>query len=113
MNSVANELRERIKREGSITGQVIKVDGFLNHMADPLLMDRLGTELADRFAKQKIDKIITAESSGNMIAQALAVHLGIPFIYAKKKTPPDHGCVLCCLKLLLHKRGINHPLCVT
>ena len=33
------------------------------------------------------DKIITAESSGIMIAQAMATHLGIPFIYAKKKRP--------------------------
>ena len=87
MNPIANELFERIKRDGSINGQVIKVDRFLNHMVDPLLMSRLGIELAGRFAEQKIDKIITAESSGIMIAQALASHLGVPFIYAKKNAP--------------------------
>ena len=87
MNQTAAELLERIKREGSIDGQVIKVDRFLNHMVDPRLIDQLGTELAGRFADQKIDKIITAESSGIMIAQALAGHLGVPFIYAKKKRP--------------------------
>jgi xanthine phosphoribosyltransferase len=91
MNPIAYELLERIKKDGSINGQIIKVDRFLNHMVDPLLMDRLGAELASRFADQKIDKIITAESSGIMIAQALAGHFGIPFVYAKKKRPLTMG----------------------
>ncbi len=91
MNQVAVELLERIRREGAINGQTIKVDRFLNHMVDPLLMTRLGAELTGRFAHLQIDKIITAESSGIMIAQALAVHLGIPFIYAKKKRPLTMG----------------------
>jgi len=87
MNPVAQELYQRIRREGAIDGQVIKVDRFLNHMVDPVLMDKLGAELYGRFAERKIDKIITAESSGIMIAQAMATHLCIPFIYAKKKRP--------------------------
>jgi xanthine phosphoribosyltransferase len=87
MNQVAKELLARVKQEGSVNGQIIKVDLFLNHMVDPLLIDRLGAELAGRFTDRKIDKIITAESSGIMIAQALARHLGVPFIYAKKKRP--------------------------
>ncbi len=91
MNQVAVELRERIAREGSVNGRIIKVDRFLNHMVDPLLIDRLAAELAGRFARQRIDKIITAESSGIMIAQALARQLGVPFVYAKKKRPLTMG----------------------
>jgi xanthine phosphoribosyltransferase len=91
MNPAAQELLERIRREGAINGQVIKVDRFLNHMVDPLLMQRLGTELAGRFADRQIDKVITAESSGIMIAQVLAGQLGVPFIYAKKKRPLTMG----------------------
>ena len=87
MNPVAQELYQRIRREGAIDGQVIKVDRFLNHMVDPTLIDRLGAELYYRFAERKIDKVITAESSGIMIAQAIAGHCGVPFIYAKKKRP--------------------------
>jgi xanthine phosphoribosyltransferase len=87
MNPVAQELHQRIRREGAIDGRLIKVDRFLNHMVDPALMDRLGVELYRRFADRKIDKIITAESSGIMIAQAIAGHCGAPFIYAKKKRP--------------------------
>ena len=91
MNQVASQLFERIKRDGSINGQIIKVDLFLNHMVDPLLMEQLGTELARRFAGRKVDKVITAESSGIMIAQAIAGQLGVPFIYAKKKRPLTMG----------------------
>jgi xanthine phosphoribosyltransferase len=87
MKRIASELLERINRDGAIDGQVIKVDRFLNHMVDPQLIDRLGAELASRFAASIIDKIITAESSGIMLAQSLAGYLGVPFIYAKKKRP--------------------------
>ena len=73
MNPIAQELYQRIRRDGAIDGQVIKVDRFLNHMVDPVLMDKLGAELYGRFAERKIDKIITAESSGIMIAQALSL----------------------------------------
>jgi xanthine phosphoribosyltransferase len=91
MNQVADELLARIRRDGSINGQIIKVDRFLNHMVDPMLVTRLGAELASRFTESDIDKVITAESSGIMIAQALAGHLGVPFIYAKKKRPLTMG----------------------
>jgi xanthine phosphoribosyltransferase len=87
MNKVAEELLERIRREGSIIGPVIKVDCFLNHMVDPSLIDRLAAELAGRFENCRIDKVITAESSGIMIAQSLASRLGVTFVYAKKKRP--------------------------
>ena len=91
MNPLANELRARIHHEGAVNGSIIKVDRFLNHMVDTGLITRLGAELADRFAGQVIDKVITAESSGIMIAQALAGHLGVPFVYAKKKRPLTMG----------------------
>ena len=91
MIDMKKELLDRIKRDGAIRGQVIKVDRFLNHMVDPVLMDKLGAELAGRFAARQIDKVITAESSGIMIAQATALHLGVPFVFAKKKRPLTMG----------------------
>ncbi len=91
MNPTAELLLERIRQDGAISGQVIKVDRFLNHMVDPQLINQLGRELADRFSGHQIDKVLTAESSGIMIAQAIATHLGVPFIYAKKKRPRTMG----------------------
>ena len=85
--TAAQILLERINEEGSIKGEVIKVDRFLNHMVDPQLMHLLGDDLASRFAGQQISVILTAETSGIMLAQAVALKLGVPFIYAKKKRP--------------------------
>ena len=41
------KLKERIRREGKVLpGNIIKVDGFLNHRVDPGLL----TEIADEFS---------------------------------------------------------------
>lgn len=91
MNYAANTLRERIRRDGKLNGEIIKVDRFLNHMVDPQLIDLLATDLATRFADQQIEKVLTAETSGIMLAQAVAGMLGVSFVYAKKKRPLTMG----------------------
>lgn len=85
--SVAEVLLERIRQDGAIDGQIVKVDQFLNHMVDPVLIHLLGDEIAARFAALPVTKILTAETSGIMLAQAVALKLQVPFIYAKKKRP--------------------------
>ncbi len=85
--SVAEILLERIRQDGKINGQIVKVDQFLNHMVDPVLIHLLGDEIAARFAYLPVTKILTAETSGIMLAQAVALKLQVPFIYAKKKRP--------------------------
>ena len=91
MNHVARTLLERIRREGKIDGEIIKVDLFLNHMVDPQLVDLLATELASRFSDKSIEKILTAETSGIVLAGAMARKLEIPFVYAKKNRPLTMG----------------------
>jgi len=83
----ADILLQRIRQDGAIDGDVVKVDQFLNHMVDPELIHLLGDDIAARFADHAVTKIITAETSGIMLAQAVALKLKIPFIYAKKKRP--------------------------
>lgn len=85
--SAAEVLLERIRQDGAIDGQIVKVDQFLNHMVDPVLIHLLGDEIAIRFASLPVTKILTAETSGIMLAQAVALKLQVPFIYAKKKRP--------------------------
>lgn len=87
MNTAAQTLLQRIRQEGSVDGNIIKVDRFLNHMVDPRLYELMATELAQRFFDRGITKILTAETSGIMLAMAVAVELSVPFIYAKKKRP--------------------------
>ncbi len=87
MTPAAQTLLERIRRDGRVDGEVIKVDRFLNHMVDPQLIDLLAAEIATRFIDSRIDKVLTAETSGIILAQPVAGMLGVPYIYAKKKKP--------------------------
>ena len=82
------ELKERILKEGKNLGNgILKVDGFINHQVDPLLMDACGRELARRFRDIGATKVLTAEISGIAPALTTALHLGIPVVYARKSKP--------------------------
>jgi xanthine phosphoribosyltransferase len=82
------ELVERIRRDGKNLGNgILKVDGFVNHQVDPLLMDACGKELAARFAGVGATKILTAEISGIAPAISTARHMKLPVVYARKVKP--------------------------
>jgi xanthine phosphoribosyltransferase len=82
------ELQERISREGKNLGNgILKVDGFINHQVDPVLMDACGRELAQRFRSIGATKVLTAEISGIAPAVATAYHLNLPVVYARKTKP--------------------------
>ena len=58
-------LEQKILNEGIVlSDQVLKVDAFLNHQIDPVLMQLIGKEFAARFKDAGITKIITIEASG-------------------------------------------------
>ena len=81
-------LKERILRDGkNLGGGILKVDGFINHQVDPILMDACGRELSRRFRSVSATKVFTAEISGIAPAVATAFHLGIPVVYARKNKP--------------------------
>ena len=83
-----NALKDRIAREGrNLGGGILKVDGFINHQVDPVLMDECGRELAARFAAVHATKVLTAEISGIAPAVTTALHLRIPVVYARKTRP--------------------------
>jgi xanthine phosphoribosyltransferase len=82
------ELQERIMREGKNLGNgILKVDGFINHQVDPILMDACGRELARRFKGIEATKVLTAEISGIAPAVSAAYHLKLPVVYARKHKP--------------------------
>jgi xanthine phosphoribosyltransferase len=82
------QLQERILVEGQILGGgILKVDSFVNHQVDPMLMDACGKEFAKRFAKLGATKVLTAEISGIAPALTTALHLGLPIVYARKTKP--------------------------
>ena len=75
------ELRERIVKEGKVLpGNIIKVDGFLNHRIDTELMEHIAVEFGKHFNMDEVTVVLTAEASGI----ALAHHFHKPMIFAKK-----------------------------
>ena len=81
-------LKERILRDGScLPGGILKVDNFINHQMDPILMKSMAVEFVRRFAGTKIDKILTVEASGIAPAIMVGYLLGLPVVFAKKRKP--------------------------
>ena len=82
------ELKARILKDGkSLPGGILKVDNFINHQMDPILMKSMADEFARRFAHSNVNKIITIEASGIAPAIMLGYVLELPVVFAKKKQP--------------------------
>lgn len=78
-------LKDRIIREGRVLpGNIVKVDGFLNHRVDPALMEELADEFARHFDTNNITMVLTAEASGIALATVCAQKYGVPMVFAKK-----------------------------
>ena len=82
-----NLLKERILAEGSAKSEnILKVDGFLNHQVDPVLMKNIGEEFASHYKNMGITKVVTIESSGIAPALMTAMALEVPMIILKKQS---------------------------
>lgn len=78
-------LKDRIRREGKVLpGNIIKIDGFLNHRVDTKLLGEIADEFAKHFDISKITVVLTAEASGIALATACAQKYGVPMLFAKK-----------------------------
>jgi xanthine phosphoribosyltransferase len=81
-------LRQRILQDGKHLGKgILKVDSFMNHQIDPLLMQAVGEEFAARFRQFNPTRILTAETSGIAPALAAAMSLKVPLVFARKHKP--------------------------
>lgn len=79
------ELEERIKKDGRVLGKdVLKVDSFLNHQIDPMLMEKMGEEFYEHFKDAGINKILTVESSGIAPAVMTGLKFQVPVVFARK-----------------------------
>ncbi len=80
------ELEEKILAEGkAVNSDILKVDGFINHQVDPVLMKKIGEEFAKHFSGRGITKVVTIESSGIAPALMTALALDVPMIIFKKQ----------------------------
>ena len=78
-------LNDRIRKDGKVfPGGVLKVNSFLNHQVDPILMTELAKEFKRIFDGVEVTKILTAEVSGIAPACFVAKEYGVPLVFAKK-----------------------------
>ena len=81
-------LKQRILKDGKcLEGGVLKVDSFINHQMDPVLMMAIAEEFAKRFSGAGINKILTIEPSGIAPAIMTGYIMKLPVVFAKKKKP--------------------------
>ncbi len=79
-------LQDKVLSEGIVlSDQVLKVDSFLNHQMDPVLMKEVGREFARLFEGEGITKVLTIESSGIAPAIMAALEFEVPMIFARKQ----------------------------
>ncbi len=79
------ELIARIKEDGRVLGDgVLKVDSFVTHQVDPVLMEAIGKRFAQVFQAANITKVVTIEASGIAPALYTAQELGVPLVFARK-----------------------------
>ena len=78
-------LKERILKDGkSFDGGILKVDSFINHQMDPILMKAIASEFVKRFSDLNINKIVTIEASGIAPAIMVGLELELPVVFVKK-----------------------------
>lgn len=78
-------LEDRIQKEGKILpGNIVKIDGFLNHRVDTVLLKELAKEFHRLFPEEGITGILTVEASGIALGTVCAEEFGVPLIFAKK-----------------------------
>lgn len=85
-------LEERIAREGRVLpGNIVKVDGFLNHRVDAALLRACCEDIKAHFAGKPVDLIMTCEASGIPIATVAAELFGVPMLFVKKAKSGNLG----------------------
>ncbi len=78
-------LKDRIRREAVVLpGNIIKIDGFLNHQIDVELLREMALEFRRLFPDTDYTKILTVEASGIALGAMTAQVFGLPLLFAKK-----------------------------
>lgn len=84
------KLTNYILAEGEIVNEnILKVDGFINHQINPVLMKEIGEEFANHFKDKGITKILTIESSGIAPALMTSLSMNLPLVILKKEPPKE------------------------
>lgn len=79
-------LENRILKDGEIlSGNILKVNSFLNHQIDVALLDEMGAEFRRLYDGTEVTKVLTIEASGIAVAYPVAREFKAPLLFAKKR----------------------------
>lgn len=107
-------LEQTICKEGKILdGDILKVDGFLNHRMDVDLLCKLGEEFYRLYADCGVNKILTIEASGIGIACLTAQFFHCPVLFAKKSKSSNIGRDLWASRLHSYTHNSDHDVIVS
>lgn len=102
-------LKEAILQRGKVLpGDIVKVDGFLNHRVDVELIEAIADEFAARFAAAQPDLVLTIEASGIAIAYAVAKRMKLPMVFAKKGEARNIGKDVYAADITSYTRGLTY-----
>lgn len=105
-------LEERILHDGKcLEGGILKVDSFINHQMDPMLMKAVAEEFGRRFSGSGANKILTVEASGIAPAIMTGLAMELPVVFAKKKKPSTMENMLS-TTVYSFTKGRNYDVCV-
>ena len=84
-------LKQRILQDGRCyPGGILKVDSFINHQMDPMLLYKVAEEFINRFKGEHINKIVTIEAIACCVCEEKAtqdngeyVEYGSPFVHQR------------------------------
>lgn len=107
------KLKERILQDGKcFAGGILKVDNFINHQMDPVLMREMAEELARRFSEHRINKVLTVEASGIAPAIMVGEVMNVPVLFAKKSEPSTMENMLV-TQIYSFTKGRSYSVCVS
>lgn len=107
-------LEEYISKKGKLlSGNIVKVDCFLNHQVDPYLMQEMGKEIKRLFEGYSINKVLTIESSGIAIAIMAALELNVPMVFAKKNATKNISDNVYCTTITSFTHGRDYEVRVS
>ncbi len=109
-----NSLQKKILSEGKVLpGNILKVDGFLNHQIDISLLKDMGKDFYELFKDKNITKILTIEASGIAIACYTAEYFNVPVVFAKKGQHKNVGKDVFSAEVFSFTKGTSYEVAVS
>lgn len=107
-------LKQRIREQGQVlSGDIVKVDGFLNHRLDVPLIEAIAEDFAAQYQKSGATIVMTIEAGGIAVAFALAQRLGLPMLFAKKGQAKNIGSNVYSADVYSYTRGSTYGVYVS